>query len=217
MDMMTRRRAMMAGIALPEWDYEWAYNVDNCYPSQKGWTKTVGGNGNEHKTSSGYYQMVASGADGYIQYSWPSVYSKGVLRIQFRLGGQHSSTLRIYLSNGTSAIGVRPSDNNTASNQKFYLMDGNSGYSSMTALANFKSSNTYYLELILDNGYGTVRMQDFTGGGDWQTIASNVDCSEIVSQQSMGTATTAIRMSAFANTSNAWTIYKIQMKFGRTS
>ena len=206
----------MAGIALPEWDYEWTYNVDDCYPSQKGWTKTVGGHGKEQKTSGGYYQMVASGTDGYIQYSWPSTYSKGVLRIQFRLGGQHSSALRIYLSNGASAIGVRPNDNNTASNQKFYLMDG-SAYSSMTALANFKSSNTYWLELILYNGYGTVRLQDVTGGGNWQTIANGVDCSEIVSQQSMGTATTAIRMSAFAGTNNAWTIYKIQMKFGRTT
>ena len=206
---------MQNGIVLPEWDYEWIYNVDDCYPSQKGWTKAVSGTGKEQKTSSGYYQMYANKTNDYIMYSWPNTYSKGVLRLQFRLASGGGSGLRIYLSNGTTALGVRANYNSQSTQRKFYLING-ADYSTMTSLATFKNQNTYYLELILDNGYGDVRMRDYTGSGDWQTIASHVDCSTIVSQASMGTETTRMKMSSFTNSAQAWTIYRIQMKFGRT-
>lgn len=211
--MMTRRRAMMAGIALPEWDYEWK-TADNVYPSEDGWTKTVSGTGNEYKST--YYQMRASKNNDYIQYTWPYTYTKGAIQISFRLATGYGSALRLYLSNGTSAIGVRMNYNSTASNQRFYLMDG-TGYSDMTPLATFKRANTYNLELRLDNGFGDVLLRDYSGGGDFQTIASGIDCSEIVSQASMGTASTAMRVTAFTGSNQAWTIYYIRMRFGRTT
>lgn len=213
MDMMTRRRAMAAGIALPEWDYEWK-TADGVYPSEDGWTKTVSGTGKEQKGT--YYQMVASQNNDYIQYTWPDTYTKGAIQISFRSAAGYASALRLYLSNGTSAIGVRVNFTSTGSNQRFYLMDG-TGYSDMTPLATFKRANTYNLELRLDNGFGDVLLRDYSGGGDFQTIASGIDCSEIVSQASMGTAATAMRMSAFTDKSQEWTIYYIRMRFGRTT
>jgi hypothetical protein len=87
----------------------------------------------------------------------------------------------------------------------------------MTPLATFKRANTYNLELRLDNGFGDVLLRDYTGGGDFQTIASHVDCSEIVSQGSIGTNKTALKMTAFTNSNQAWTIYYIRMRFGRTT
>ena len=95
-------------------------------------------------------------------------------------------------------------------------MDATS-YSDMTPLATFKRANTYNLELRLDNGFGDVLLRDYSGGGDFQTIVSGVDCSEIISQQSMGTAATAMWVTGFADSNQAWTIYYIRMRFGRTT
>jgi hypothetical protein len=113
-DFFLRRGAMMAGIALPEWDYGWK-TADGVYPSEDGWTKTVSGTGKESKGT--YYQMSASKNNDYIQYTWPDTYTKGAIQISFRLATGYGSCLRLYLSNGTSAIGVRV--NFTSSNSNY--------------------------------------------------------------------------------------------------
>lgn len=206
----------MAGIEVPpvpEWDYEWTTS-SGVYPSQDGWTKTIGTTGTASEAlESGYYRMKAKTSNAYIQYQWPTVYDKGVLFVSFRITTT-ASCLRVYLGNATSSIGVRVNYTSTSSQRAIYLQDASTPSSGMTQIGSFTYNKTYNLQLEYDNGYGNVWWRNYTDGEDWALIASNVDCSTIINAPAGGGA--SIRYVALSSSQQSCTLYQTKMKFNRT-
>lgn len=211
---LLRRREMAQADSkpLPEWDYSW--NGANEKTAPPGWTKTTSGNTSEGM-SGGYWRVQVSTQYGWLQYSWPETFTKGVIQVNFRFSTTYGN-FRLYLSNGTNAIGVRASHSNASGGIKALVLNDASDVADMTRLASFTVSKTYRLKLVLDNGYADVYWQNYTDGGEMQLVASHVDITTITNSSPLGMTT--LRFTSSAATGNAanWYLYAIYMKFNRT-
>ena len=211
---LLRRREMLqdAGEPLPEWDYEWWGANEKVDPT--GWTKTTSGT-TSTGLSGGYWRVQVSTQYGWVQYAWPETFSKGVIQVNFRFSTTYGN-FRLYLSNGTNAIGTRATYANSATGVKGLLLNNADAQADMTQIASFAPSKTFQLKLVLDNGFADVYWRNFTDGEDFQLVASHVDITTITSSSPLGMTT--LRFTSTASTGNAanWYLYGIMMKFNRT-
>lgn len=196
---------------LPEWDYTWTGANEKAAPTD--WVETASGNANGAMSGT-YWRITVTSKNGYLQYSWPSTYSKGVLQISFRFNDNYGNA-RFYLSNGTNAIGVRATY--ASGGKQALLLNDASVLGDMTEIGSFTVNKTYNLKLVLDNGYADVYWRNYSDDGDWQLVASHVDCSAITG--SSPKTLTTIRFTSLANdgVGQHWYLYYVRMKFGRTS
>lgn len=214
MGKLLRRRGLMAEAhpaPLPEWDYEWSSSSGSA---PTGWTKTTSGT-TTTKVASGYWQIIVSTQNGYVQYAWPDTYSKGVIQVSFRFNSNYGN-LRVYLSNGTNAIGVRATYSNSSGGKKALLLNDASTVANMTTVGSFTKAKTYNLRLELDSGYADVYWRNYSDGEDWQLVASHVDITTTTNSSPLNMTTLRFTSAASNGTNSTWYLYNIKMKFGRT-
>lgn len=193
---------------LPQWDYEWWGYGEKKSPTN--WQVTKNGTASAGMAN-GYWRVDVP-PNEYLQYAWPETFSKGVLQVNFRLNNNYEN-IRIFLSNGTTAIGVRA--NYYSSGLQKLLLNDASAIADMTALATIKNKNTYAIRLVLDNGYADVYLKDISAGTDERLVASNVDCSTITAGNPLDITTIRCSSNASSGTSQFY-LYGIMMKFNRT-
>ena len=200
MDMMTRRRAMMAGIALPEWDYEWDYT--DGLPENNDWVKATSGSGASSLQSS-YVRMQTAGASSYITYRNPETFnmSRGVLEAVMAITLPSGATgySRLCLGNGTKGIHILVH----APTKTIKLYDNGTIAQSTTIKSNIVSNTFYTIRLVLDGGYGDVFIDD-------EKVASHVDIKTI-----LYSSNTSVWHQASITVNTYTRLKSIKMKIGR--
>lgn len=195
---------------LPEWDYQWWGANEKVAP--RGWTKTTSGTTNTAMVS-GYWRIDVSTNGGYVQYSWPQTFTKGVIQTHFRFSS-YNGNYRLYLSNGTNAIGVRATYGNATGSLKNLLLNNADLDADMTSLTSFSRNTSYKLKLVLDNGYADVYWGAISG--NLTLVASHVDISTITNSSPLNMTTLRFTSSAADGNVTYWYLYAILMKFNRT-
>lgn len=195
---------------LPEWDYEWWGANEKVAP--QGWTKTTSGT-TSTSMSNGYWKVSVSTQNGYVQYAWPETFSKGVIQVHFRFSANYGN-FRLYLSNGTNAIGVRATYSAATGGRKNLVLNNADLLADMTSIASFSRQTSYKLKLVLDNGYADVYWAGVND--DFSLVASHVDITTITSSSPLGMTTLRFISTASDGNNSYWYLYAILMKFNRT-
>lgn len=197
MDMMTRRRAMMAGIALPEWDVEWA-GTDGEYPTAKGFDVT----GTASVTLLTQSVRITATSSKFARYNYPSDASIGVFEGEFAIFSTNGYFV-ISFGDGSKEISVRMQ--HSANYKGIYLRDA-STLANCTKLQTIADSTRYKIKLV-------ARVNDADVYIDDVLVASNIDYADIPYTNDYKGAI----YQGTGSSNSTGNIYFMRMKFGRTS
>lgn len=200
MDMMTRRRAMMAGIALPEWDIEW-YGTDGVLPTAIGFTKTTNGTVTETLQTMSV-KIVPKGSSSWLRYNYDSNAVVGVIEAEIAIWSKNGYYI-LRFGNGTEELSARIqySDNYKG----IYLRDATT-LASMTKLATISMETRYVVKMVLRSSDADIYL-------DGTPIATGIDLSTMAYQ----TNYKGIAYQATGSSQTQGNIYTLKLKLGRTS
>lgn len=200
MDMMTRRRAMMAGIALPEWDVEWD-GTDGVLPTAEGFTKTINGTVTEQQLSQSV-QIKPKGSTSWLRYNYDSNDVVGVIEAEVAIFTKNGYFI-LRFGNGTEELSIRIqySDNYKG----IYLRDATT-LSSMTKLATIALSTRYVIKMVLRANDADVYL-------DGTPIATGIDLSTLA----YATDYKGIAYQATSSSETQGNVYTLKLKLGRTT
>lgn len=157
MDMMTRRRAMMAGIALPEWDVEWDYTM-GLPTTVPGFSLLSSGTGSITMTESGLYIRAGSSSSAYRYYTLLDYgCTTGVMEAVLTIPSESATANRAFgflqISNTTEAL--RCYFFHSATTDKLRL-DNGSELKGGTGVFDFSYDTEMTVRLEIDNGVGQI-------------------------------------------------------------
>lgn len=200
MDMMTRRRAMMAGIALPEWDVEWDGTMG--LPGNNGFDASVVGNASQTLLTQSV-RTTSNNSSSYVQYNYGSNAVIGVLETSLRIGSASGSYYLARFGNGSNEISVRMQY--TSSYKGIYLRNA-SAIDSMTKLKTITTGTTYKIKLVLKATTADVYIDDALSQSD-------VALSDIPYSSSYK----GVYYQSTSASNQSGVVYSMKLKLGRTS
>lgn len=190
----------MAGIALPEWDCEWA-GTDGVLPTGAGFTKATNGTVAE-KLLTQSVQIKPKGSTSWLRYDYDSNDVVGVMEAEIAIFIKNGYFI-LRFGNGTEELSVRIqySDNYKG----IYLRDATT-ISSMTKLATIALSTRYVIKMVLRANDADVYL-------DGTPIATGIDLSTLA----YATYDKGIAYWANGSSETAGNVYTLKLKLGRTT
>lgn len=200
MDTMKRRRAMMAGIALPEWDVEWA-GTDGVLPTEIGFDKFSNGTVTETLLQQSV-RIASKGSSSWLRYNYDSNDVVGVIEAEVAIWSKNGYFV-LRFGNGTEELSVRIqySDNYKG----IYLRDATT-LASMTKLATISMSTKYVIKMVLRANDAGVYL-------DGTPIATGIDLSTLA----FATNYKGIAYQATGSSETTGNVYTLKLKLGRTT
>ena len=202
MDMLTRRRAMMAGIALPEWDVEWN-GTDGVLPAAKGFTTTINGSPTVTLLTTSVQLKVKNSTQN-VRYDYSSNATIGVFEIDCAIWATQCYANISWPAANNVYFGVRMQH---STNYKGIYLADNSDFASRTKLMSISTDTRYVIKFVVRESDGDIYVNDVIK-------AQNVPLSSFP----MTTTNRGIYVQgASSSTTGTMNVYSMKMKFGRTS
>ena len=156
MDGIIRRRGMVEGEPIPEWDYEWDYTKG--LPQNNGWNVSTSGSTSETLASTRLETGAANSAYRYYSPSGASV-SKGVMEVVFNtaqpFNGNYQQMCQFRIGNSTYCLFMVVTGN------KCLRFWNNSSVANATPVYTALQDRTYYkVRIVLNESVGEIYVND---------------------------------------------------------